>query len=35
MHRVPTYQVHTMKAFNKRNQMHKYGVVYLKRGNDL
>ena len=31
----PWYQVHTMKTFNKRNQMHKYGVVYLNRGNDL
>ena len=31
----PWYQVHTMKTFNKRNEMHKYGVVYLNRGNDL
>jgi len=29
------YQVHTMKTFNKRNQMHKYGMVYLNRDNDL
>jgi len=29
------YQVYTMKTFNKRNEMHKYGVVYLNRGNDL
>jgi len=31
----PWYQVHTMKTFNKRNKMHKYGLVYLNRGNDL
>jgi len=31
----PWYQLHTMKTFNRRNQMHKYGVVYLNRGNDL
>jgi len=31
----PWYQVHTMKTFNKRDEMHKYGVVYLNRGNDL
>ena len=31
----PWYQVHTIKTFNKRNEMHKYGVVYLNRGNDL
>jgi len=31
----PWYRVHTMKTFNKRNEMHKYGVVYLNRGNDL
>ena len=27
----PWYQVHMMKTFNKRNQMHKYGVVYINR----
>jgi len=31
----PWYQVHTMKTFNKRNEMHKYGAVYLNRGSDL
>ena len=28
----PWYQVHTS---NERNEMHKYGAVYLNRGNDL
>jgi len=31
----PWYQVHTTKTFNKINQMHVYGVVYLNTGNDL
>ena len=37
--RTPTpllwYQVHRMKTFKKRNQMHKYGVVYLNTRNGL
>jgi len=31
----PWYQVHTMKTFDKSNQMHKHAVVYVNRSNDL